>query len=273
MECFTEPYRSVEVAAPEIGVLAELLVKEGQHVKKGETLAQLDDSVLQLSLEVARASKLASGSLQAARGELATREQQLESYRQLRRNENATDRELQRAVNAVEIARAKVQIVQDEMEVRRLEYERAKAQLERRTIRAPLDGVVVEVKKQPGEFVSPTDPVILSVIELSRLRAIFSVPRHLTTNLTAGASVPLTIGDDGRAITGTIEFISPKADPQSDTVPIKIGINNESHHLPCGVICRWNGTQSSEQPVVEPASQRRISRQPQTLQPLVGSQR
>jgi len=49
LETFTEPYSRVAVPAPEIGTIAEILVKEGDEVLRSQVLARLDDDVLQAS--------------------------------------------------------------------------------------------------------------------------------------------------------------------------------------------------------------------------------
>ncbi|MEO1525356.1 MAG: efflux RND transporter periplasmic adaptor subunit [Planctomycetota bacterium] len=240
VECFTEPYRQVEVPASEIGVIHSIVVKEGDTVTKGQLVAQLDDEVLRNSLEVARVAKDATGSLQAAMSELDSRRRQLASYQALRDNENATDRELQRAQTAVDLAMAKVQIVRDELEVRRMEFERTKSQLRKRQINAPLDGIVIELKKEPGEFVSPNDPVLLSIVELRRLKAVFSVPRDLAAPLRVGDAATVLLGVKGVRADAIIEYVSPTTDPQSGTVRVKLRLDNEERSLPSGVICRWD---------------------------------
>ena len=240
VESFTEPYRSVDVPAAEIGVLSEILVQEGDLVRQSQLLAKLDDEVLRRSLEVARVAKDATGSLNAAQSELDSRTQQLNRFQTLRRNDNATDRELQRAISSVQLAEAKVQIVRDELEVRRMEFERTRSQLKKRSIVAPISGVVTMIHRDAGEFVSPTDPIVLSIVELSRLKAVFSVPRSAAVRIPVGSSVQVLIEPESSPASGTVEFVSPTTDPQSGTVRVKVRIDNSSGKLPCGTMCRWD---------------------------------
>ncbi|MEL6107889.1 MAG: efflux RND transporter periplasmic adaptor subunit [Planctomycetota bacterium] len=240
LECFTEPYRRVDVPAAEIGVIHSIVVNEGDTVAKGQLVAKLDDEVLRNSLEIARTAKDATGSLQAALSELKSRQRQLANYQALREKENATERELQRAETAMDLAVAKVQVVRDELEVRRMEFERTNAQLKKRQILAPLGGVVVEIEKEAGEFVSPNDPVVLSIVELSRLKAVFSVPHESVSQLKVGDTAIVRVGMNDVRADAVIQFVSPTADPQSGTVRVKLSISNGARALPCGVICRWD---------------------------------
>ena len=67
---FTEPYRDIDVAAPEMGQIDRLEVREGDRVKAGQVLARLDDEVWKASLEVARAAMESAGRVEAAEAEL-----------------------------------------------------------------------------------------------------------------------------------------------------------------------------------------------------------
>ena len=241
LECFIEPYRTIRVPAPEVGVLSTILVKEGDTVLEKQVVARLDDEVLRQSLELARAAKDAQGSLLAAIGEQQSRVAQYERFQALRERDNATERELQRAATAAEVANAKVQIVRDELSLRELEFERTKAQLRKRQIEAPMKGTVIEIVKEAGEFVSPTDPVVMTIVDLSRLKAIFSIPHSQVASINAGEEVELRVGDEVQTVSGIIEFISPTTDAQSGTVRVKIGIDNRQLKTPSGSICRWDG--------------------------------
>ena len=57
----------IELAAPEVGVMAEILVKEGTMVKAGQVVARLDDQVYQNAMLVAKAASEAQGTLEAAK--------------------------------------------------------------------------------------------------------------------------------------------------------------------------------------------------------------
>jgi RND family efflux transporter MFP subunit len=240
VEAFTEPYKQVAVPAPEIGVIAEILVQEGDQVSQKQLLAKLDDTVLQASLQVAKAAKDSQGTKQSAETEVALREQHLESYRQLQGRGNATQRELDRADNEYQQSLARLQSVREDLEVKRLEYLRVKAQINQRMISAPIDGYVVAIDKEVGEFVSPTDPIVLHVAHLKSLKTVFSVPMEATNKLQPGHTVKLKVGFDGIRCSGVIEFVSPIADAESSTVRVKIRIPNEQGKLQSGVACRWD---------------------------------
>ncbi len=236
---FTEPYRRVAVPAPEVGILSAVNVEEGDRVRSGDVLAKLDDEVLKASLAVARAAKEAKGGLAAAEAENEARKKILEGYKRLSEKGNASQREYERAVNEQLKASANLQSVREELEVRRLEYERVKAQIEQRQIKSPINGHVVAVDKEAGEFVSPTDPVILHIAQLDKLKAVFSVPRKAVQDVKVGQEVVLSVGFEETRRSGRVEFVSPTADPQSGSVRVKVAIANEDGKIQSGSSCRW----------------------------------
>ncbi len=240
LEAFTEPAKRVAIPAPEIGVISEILVKEGDEVRETQILARLDDSVLRASLEVAKAAKDALGSRRSAEAELTMREKQLESYKELRERGNATQRELERAESEYHQAASRLQTVREELEVRRLEYERVKAQIKQRVLRTPIHGFVVAIDKEVGEFVSPTDAVIMHVVHLDTLKAVFMVPIDAAQGLSVGQNVKLNFGYHGKIVGGVIEFVSPVAQAESSTVRVKVRIPNQKHEVQSGVVCRWD---------------------------------
>ena len=158
--------------------------------------------------------------------------------KELRERSHASQQELDRAETQLRIAQAALQSVVDERAVRALEYERTKVQLEQRKLRSPIDGIVVEIMKDPGEFVSLSDPVILRLVQLDPLLAVFSTPAALGRSLEKGQEVSLAIDQVEKPVVGVVEFVAPTADPQSGAVRVRVRIPNPDERLPCGVTCR-----------------------------------
>ncbi len=240
IEAFTEPYKRVAIPAPEIGVISQILVNEGDEISENQVLAKLDDAVLQMSLQVAQSAKDAKGTLLSAETEMAIREKQLMSYRELRDQGNATQREFDRAEADYQQSVSRRQSVLEDLDVRRLEYERVKTQIKQRVIESPIKGYVVAIDKEVGEFVSPTDPVVMHVVHLETLKSVFSVPLAAATDLYAGRTVHMTVGYEAAKCEGVIEFVSPVADAESGSVRVKIRIPNPEGKIQSGVVCRWN---------------------------------
>ncbi len=240
IEAFTEPYQRIAIPASEIGVIQSLFVEEGDIVTEQQLLGKLDDAVLRSSLEVAAAAMHASGPQLSAEAAHAMRQQQLTSYQALQNEGNATSRELAQAELELQQAAARLQTVREDHELRKLEFERVKRQIQQREITSPVNGIVIAIDRHVGEFVSPTDPTVLHIVQIDMLRAVFSVPRREAASLEPGQNVTLSIGIQEGTVDAVIEFVSPVANPESNTVQVKLRIPNAQHKCPSGVSCRWN---------------------------------
>ena len=150
IEAFVEPFKTIQVPATELGTLISVDVAEGDEVVAQQKLAKMDDSILQASLAAAGAAKDAVGHLRAAQAELDLKDHQLAMLQDLRKRGNATQREIDRTLADRELASARLQSVREELAIRKFEYQRILAQIERRTLRSPIDGVVSSIDKDAG---------------------------------------------------------------------------------------------------------------------------
>ena len=234
---FTEPYRTIHVAAPESGIVTNLAVREGDRVKRGQVLAELDLSVWLAALEIAKKRMELQGRLQSAKAELRIRKVRLSKLEALRTKGYARQEEVDRAKADMEIASAGLLAAQEEQLIRKLEYAKIKAQVERRTIRSPIAGVVTKLHKEEAEFVAPNDPQILTIVQLDPLRATFSVSPIQAVRLSKLQKVRVSFTDLPQSAEAAVEFISPVTDAESGTVRIKVIIDNPKSLYRSGERC------------------------------------
>ena len=207
---YTEPTRIITVSASDIGVIAEMLVKEGDAVKKGQVLARLDITVLSAELEIAKAeAKLA-----------ATRNQRVLELQQSTR------------VTPEELEKAKTELAIKNGQVRRIE-----AMIEVRTMHSPVDGVVTEIKRDPSESVSAANPHVLTVVQIDRLSVNLFLPPARVEQLKVGAQAELLLLDPERRVPAVVEFVSPVTDAASGTVRVKFAIENPTGAIRSGGRC------------------------------------
>ncbi|MEQ1860172.1 MAG: efflux RND transporter periplasmic adaptor subunit [Chthoniobacteraceae bacterium] len=207
---YTEPYRIITVSAAETGVIAELPVKEGDIVKAGQVLAKLNNEVFAAELEIAQAE----ASLAATRNERIT---------ELSRTGKSTPEEVERA--------------RTEQAIKNAQVRRISAQIENRTMRSPVDGIVTEIKRDPSEAVSPTQPQVLTVVQIDKLVVNFFLPPARASKLKAGASATLDLLDTPGKLAATVEFVSPVTDAASGTVRVKFVIENADGEHRAGSRC------------------------------------
>lgn len=108
-------------------------------------------------------------------------------------------------------------------------YLGAEAQLSYTEIRSPIDGVVTDRPLYPGEMASTSAP-LLTVMNLSSIKAVAHVPQSDATLLKKGDNATVTV--PGLAsVPGTVTLVSPALDPNSTTVEIWVQAKNVNQQL------------------------------------------
>jgi RND family efflux transporter MFP subunit len=148
--------RQATVSAQITGTLTDVLIEEGDRVKKGQVLARLEDNALRASLDSARANAA------AAHASVAQNEAQLDqALRDAVRQEALVGRGLV-SKQLSEQARTQANTFRAQLNTARRQAEAADAQvgvgkvnLDYTIVRAPFDGVITDKAAQVGEIVSP----------------------------------------------------------------------------------------------------------------------
>jgi RND family efflux transporter MFP subunit len=151
-----ESRQNSRISAEVSGRVEALPYDAGDQVEKGTTLVRLDDSDLRAQLNVAQAA------LNAAEARVQEAQQDFNRTKRLYEQKSASQQQMDRATAALEGARA--QESKAEAEIRTL-----RIRLDKTTIKAPFDGVVVTQHIEEGELAQPGTPLV-TVLDPERLR-------------------------------------------------------------------------------------------------------
>jgi HlyD family secretion protein len=238
-----EPLQNFEAHAPIGTTVKKLWVKEGDHVKKGQLLVQMNDvearSAAARALAHIRASQADISAVQqgGTQEEVLTLESQLSKARTARdtaqRNLDALQRlqkdgaasagEVKAAEDELQKANADLTLLQQKQkdryskpEVAKVEAQRSEAQaaydaaedtLNQLNIRAPFDGIVYSLPVLQGAYVNPGD-LILQEADLSKVRVRAFVDEPDLGRLTPGDPIEVTWDAlPGRIWPGTVSAI------------------------------------------------------------------
>jgi RND family efflux transporter MFP subunit len=240
IEGFTEPIRKLDLIPPEPGIIASLAVREGDRVKKNQLLGSLDCETQQAALEIAKANMAAHGKLDSATAERDLRRWRLAKLQKLHAEGHANDEEVNRAADELAVAEANVLTALEQHATDALEVDRIATMVERRMMRSPFNGVVTRIFREEKEFVGSNNTPVLTIMQLDKLRVTFTIPTALALRLKTGQKVSLTFPNSNQKAVGKIESISPVTEAESDTVRVKVLINNEEGKYRCGVRCAIN---------------------------------
>lgn len=237
-EAFTEPYQTIQIASAEPGIIANIKVQLGDMVDTGDLLFEMDMSVLEASRRLAQAKANSQARLKAAEVE---HESKLKRYQQLVDlvKENAgSPEEVERAKTQSEIARQGVAAIAEEKAQFALETKRIESQIEQRRIRSPIAGVVIEIHKKPGEYVSSNAPQLATVVQLQTLRAVFHLPTRTAVKLQRGDVVQIQLTETEQSAAAIVEYVAPITKADSGRVRVDVRIDNQLGQYRSGVRCR-----------------------------------
>jgi HlyD family secretion protein len=238
-----EPIQSFEAHAPVGTTVKKLLVKEGEHVKKGQLLVQLDDAearsqaaraLSQVSAADADLSAIQSGGnreevltveaqLLKAQGARDAAQHNLDAMQRLQQKGAASPAEVKDAENQLARANVDLKLLQQKQkgryshpEIARVEAEKANAQsahaaaedvLSQLNIHAPFDGIVFSLPLHQGAYVNPGD-LILQEADLTKVLVRAFVDEPDVGRLTPGQKIEVTWDAiPGRIWNGTVNTI------------------------------------------------------------------
>ncbi|MDG2221161.1 MAG: efflux RND transporter periplasmic adaptor subunit [Rubripirellula sp.] len=236
-EGFTEPKYDIMVAAMEIGRLESLLVKIGDEVVAGQIAGQLENSLQKSAVRIAELQSNLKGELEGSRAEVELHESRTALLRQLAKDRMARPDELARAETDLRVAKAKLLTVEEQNKLRKLEFERYRLQLERRSVRIPMNGVISEVFHHPGEYITPSEPAIVRLLVLDTLYGVFNIPVEEAKTIRVGTQTRVFLRSEGKTINATISSISPAIDGESGTVQLRVELENSKRTLRAGDRC------------------------------------
>jgi RND family efflux transporter MFP subunit len=237
VEGFTEPYRKIEVAPAEAGVLVKLAVREGESVRRGQLLGTLDRELLLVALRIATLQKEARGELDTATAEVEARKHRLDKLTPLRAAGHASQEEVDRARADLAIAQAHLLKIKEQLAMQAVECEKIQTMIERRNVRSPLDGVVLKLHREEGEYVSLSAPTVATVVQLDPLLVTFGLPTRHARRMRVGDRATILLVDENTPAEAEIESISPVTEAESGTVRVKIRLANGDGKLRAGLRC------------------------------------
>jgi len=234
---FVTPFRTIHVATAETGIVREIAVREGDVVEPGQILARLDDEVHLSLLAIAEKSMQSDGRLRAAATEHRMREERLRKLKALMGRGSARPEEVERAAADAEIAAARLRAVEEDLAVKRLEHERARILWARRSVHAPTLAVVLQIHKELGEFIGPSDPHLMTIVQLDPLLAVFAVPSRRARRLRTGHPVEVRLPESDALLKGIVDSVSPVVDGKSGTMRVEVRLANPQRRLLSGEPC------------------------------------
>jgi len=213
----------VQIAAEGSGTLAEVTVDIGDRVKKGQVLFRLKANTARIGVKRSRAG------LDAARTSLATARRELARMEELAKSGAVSPAALDQARSNFEAA--EIGVEQAELGV-----SDTQTSLADRTVRSPMDGIVTERFKHPGEAVTSMPPtIVLEVQDQSVLELRLHVPEAFMRFVEPGTrlSAHFPALDVTREV--KVERLGAEVDPRTRTIEVVCRLANTDLRLKPGM--------------------------------------
>jgi HlyD family secretion protein len=236
------PERKVEISAKVVGEIIALPVVEGQQVKAGQLLIEIERDLYESARDQARAAlRQAEVSVRRQEVQLADAERTLRRTRELIADGLVSEEALDAAELAVATVEVELEAQQHLIEQYRSALQRAADDLARTTILSPMDGTVIQLNAEQGETVVPGSTnlpgsVIMTVGDMSTLLAEVEVSEVDVVNVQLGQEAEVTVDALGEAVQkGHVVEIatSGREDPALGTIDfaVKVAIEDPDPRL------------------------------------------
>ena len=220
-----EPFDTVTVRSRVDGEVIKVAFKQGQMVKEGDILVQIDPRPYQAALDQALAKK------DQDEANLKNAQLDLQRYGTLAKEDAVTHQQLDTQRAAVDQITA--QIKGDQAAI-----DNAQTQLNYATIRSPLTGKVGFRLVDPGNIVHAADTTgIVTIVKLQPISVVFTAPEEsvsaISNSLAAGV-VPVTaLSSDGlRTLSeGRLALVNNEVDQATGTIQMKATFENKDNIL------------------------------------------
>jgi RND family efflux transporter MFP subunit len=202
-----------------------VLVREGDRVVAGQTVAEFDTAQLRAQLAERTAT------YESARAQLATTERTRQANAQLVKQNFISQ-------NAFDTADSAYQAQLAAVAAARAQLEQTQILMADAVVRAPIAGTVAKRNVQSGEKVA-FDAPLLSIVDLSQLEVQAQVPVSDVTQLKVGMPAQVEVeGIAGRRFAGRVERINPSTEPGTRTINVYVSLPNEDLLLRAGMFAR-----------------------------------
>ena len=198
------------VASEVVGKVIDIKVEDGQRVTKGDVMVVLSSSMLDKDIRRARALA------QQAKAEYDFARLEHGRVSKLFKSKSVAEGEF-------DSKRLNAEGLLHNYEAKQAELAELLEEAAKKTIRAPYDGVVIDVKANRGEWMSIGSVVVVTARD-DEFEVVVNAPKEAVGVVSPGLSVTIKVA--GKELPGEVFAVIPKGDIATRTFPVKIRMQN-----------------------------------------------
>ena len=206
-----EPWLHLNLLSKLNGTIAEVLVSEGDHVKKGSILAHFEEDDYRIALETAESGyKLA---------------------------QSEYERDLSMFDKGI-VSSAELENRKNRLETTRSAVEQAALQFTRCKILSPMDGVITKLSAKSGLLLNVADPVA-EIVQIDKVKAVIGIPESDVAKVAKLQTIDLNIKAlEDLQVQGVKHFLSPTPESAAHLYRLELRVANPSRNILPGMFVR-----------------------------------
>ena len=236
LDCLVKPEMYIDLSSPVDGVLESVLVKKSDLIQKGQELAKLESSIEQARVNLARQEAAIDNQIRAnqIRYEFAKRKHK--RLGDLYKKKAVSFHDKDEAKTEFDLAKRELLQAKLDKERAQLKLELAIAELNQKTIRSPITGIVIERHLMPGESVD--DRPILQLAKVDPLLVEVVAPSELFGLIKTGSEVEIRPDSPSTTRSSpTVSVVDRIIDAASGSFSIRLALPNPDDKLIGGTKC------------------------------------
>jgi RND family efflux transporter MFP subunit len=239
-DCLIEPNQTVEIRSSAEGVIEKVLVQRGDRVRRGQVLVQLESTAEASAVQLARYRSQAGGRLASAQNRLDYASTKLARSSELQAQSFISAQAKDEAQAEHRITESELRDARENQQMAAYEHRHAQNLLERRTLRSPFDGVVMERLLNPGDLAEAGNgrKPILKLAQIEPLRVEVVLPLAAYAKLKEKDRAQVSPEALGGTYAASVSVIDSVFDSASGTFGVRLSLPNTVGKLPAGIRCK-----------------------------------
>lgn len=239
-DCVIEPRQVLEIRSPIEGLIDRVNADRGDLVRKGQVIAEIDTAVDRAAAAIAKQRSEMEGAVQSGESRVEFSARKAERGNELHRQNFVSTEARDQSATEHRLAEAELRDARDNRKLAELDYKRQMEIIRLKTIRSPIDGVVIERILNVGELAEAGvgRKPIFKLAEINTLYVEVLLPVEAYGQVRPGMEIDvmpeIPAGARHRA---TIKVVDRLLDTASGTFGVRLELPNQQHKLPAGIRC------------------------------------
>lgn len=236
-----EPRKVLEIRAPIEGLIERVHVDRGDLVRAGQEIALLDTGVERVAAAIAKHRAEMEGAVRSGESRVEYSTAKAARSEQLHKEKFISAQQRDEAMTEKNLAEAELRDARDNRKLAALEHQRQMELIRLKSIRSPINGVVVERILNVGELAESGvgRKPIFKLAEIDVLHVEVLLPVEAYGKVSRGMEVEIApeIPADAR-YRATVAVIDRIVDAASGTFGVRLELPNKKHVMPAGIRCK-----------------------------------